>query len=91
VIRVRRSFGRAYKKLTPQQQTTVDKAIAHLESSFGRPHLDAGIGLRPFGGYFEFRAGLGLRVLFVVQQSDPVLVVVGDHDAIRRFVKNTPI
>lgn len=38
----------------------VNAAIARLESVFGRPHLHSGIGLRPFGKYFEFRAGLDL-------------------------------
>ena len=87
MIRSRPSFDRAYARLTGQQRDRVDAAILRLEGAFGRPHLHAGIGLRPFGGYFELRAGLDLRVLFVPYAGDLVLVTVGNHDQVRRFLK----
>jgi hypothetical protein len=87
MILYRPSYIRAFKKLSPEQQARVNLAIAKLEESFGRPHLHAGIGLRPFGGYFEFRAGLDLRILFVAHGGDLVLVTVGNHNAIRAFIR----
>lgn len=51
------SFTRRYNKLTPANQSRVDAAVARLESAFGRPHLHAGIGIRPFGRYLELRVG----------------------------------
>ena len=84
----RPSFERAYRKLTAQEQTRVDKAITRLEKSFGRPHEHAAIGIRPFGRFFECRAGLQLRILFVVLEGDLILVTVGDHDDIRAFIKH---
>jgi hypothetical protein len=64
VIFTRPKFDRAYRSLPAQQQAAVKAAIARVEPVFGRPHLHSGIGLRPFGKYFEFRAGLDLRILF---------------------------
>ena len=88
MILQRPSFERAYKKLTAQQQTRVDKAITRLEKSFGRPHEHAAIGIRPFGRFFECRARLQLRILFVVLEGDLILVTVGGHDDIRAFIKH---
>jgi hypothetical protein len=83
----RPSFERAFNKLTPEQRARVDDAIARAEGAFGRPHLHGGIGLRPVGNFFEFRAGLGLRVLFVASRGDLILVTVGNHDHLARFVR----
>jgi hypothetical protein len=77
MILTRPSFDRAFGKLNAQQQAKVNESIGRAEASFGRPHLHAGIGLRPIGNYFEFRAGLGLRVLFVASQGNLILVTVG--------------
>lgn len=83
----RPSFERAYNKLAPHQQARVAAAIARLEKSFGRPHEHASIGIRPIGRFFECRAGLQLRILFVVREGDLVLITLGDHNEIRAFLK----
>ena len=80
-------FERAYRRLTSDQRFAVGAAIAKLEQSFGRPHEHAGIGVRSIGSFFECRAGLQLRVLFLARDGDLVLVTVGNDDAIRTFVK----
>jgi hypothetical protein len=58
-----------------------------LEASFGRPHEHSGLGLRAFGRYFEFRAGLGLRVLFLNEKGGLFLCFVGNHEQVRAFIK----
>ena len=83
----RPSYDRAYGKLTPQQQERVNAALIRLEASFGQPHAHAGIGVRSVGSFFECRAGLDLRVLFVVRHGDLVLVTVGNHDHIRAYIR----
>ncbi len=88
MILTRRSYDRAFARLSPQHQQRVDSALARLERAFGRPHLHAGIGLRSIGGFFECRAGLGLRVLFVASGGDLILVTVGNHDQIARFLRH---
>jgi len=88
VIFTRPKFDRAYRSLPAQQQAAVKAAIARVESSFGRPHLHSGIGLLPFGKYFEFRAGLELRVLFLPEGGDLHLCFVGNHNQVRAYLKN---
>ena len=83
MIYQRPSFERRYKKLSNSQRAAVDTAIARFESVLGRPHLHGGIGLRPFGRYLEFRAGLSLRVLALPDSGDHFLVCVGNHYEIR--------
>ena len=90
MIYVRAGFERRYKKLSPQQRARVDAAVARFEQSVGKPHQHAGIGLRPFGQYLEFRAGLDLRILAIGEGGDWFLMCVGDHDEIRAYVKSNP-
>lgn len=87
-IFMRPAFARRFRKLAPEQQAEVRAAAMRLPDVFGRPHLHAGLGLRSFGRYFEFRAGLAVRVLFLVEGGDAHLVTFGGHDAIRAYVKN---
>jgi mRNA-degrading endonuclease RelE of RelBE toxin-antitoxin system len=87
-VLARSSFDRAFRKLSAQQQEQVRAATRLLSSSFGKPHIHTGLGLRRFGRFFEFRAGLDLRVLFNIDEGDAVLLTVGNHDEIRRFVKD---
>jgi len=89
VILTRPSWERAFKKLTEDQQHRVDTVLASLEQIFGRPHRHAGIGVRPIGHYLECRAGLDLRILFVASKGDLILVTVGNHNAVRAFIKNS--
>jgi hypothetical protein len=63
---------------------------ALLSEAFGKPHVHQGLGIRKVGKYFEFRVGLKVRVRFVVWKGDAVLVTVGDHDDIVRFVRENP-
>lgn len=84
------SFERRYKKLNPQIRARVDRAVGHFEESVGRPHQHGGIGLRPFGRYLEFRAGLDVRILALPESGDFFLVCVGDHEEVRAYVKNNP-
>jgi hypothetical protein len=88
VIYARPRYERAFRALSPQQQSAVKAAVSRLESAFGHPHLHSGIGLRAFGRYLEFRAGLGLRVLFLPEAGDLFLCFVGNHDEVRAFIKS---
>ena len=63
---------------------------ALLPEAFGKPHIHAGLGVRKVGKYFEFRVGLKWRVLFMIRKGDVVLVTVGNHDDIVRFVRENP-
>jgi hypothetical protein len=89
MIYTRPRYDRAFAALAPHQQAKVNSAVARLESVYGKPHLHAGLGIRPFGRYFEFRAGLGLRVLFLPESGDLFLCFVGNHDQVRAYLKRS--
>ena len=89
MIYSRPSFLRRYKKLSAEQRAWVDAAIARFEQSVGRPHQHAGISLRPFGRYLEFRAGLKLRILALPESGDFFLMCVGNHEEIAAYVKGS--
>ncbi|MGA2542930.1 MAG: hypothetical protein ABSG78_15375 [Verrucomicrobiota bacterium] len=88
MILTRSSYRRAFQRLSATQQTAVNAAIARLPGAFGRPHLHSGIGIRPFGGFYECRIGRDLRVLFVFEKGDFILVTVGGHDTLARFIRD---
>lgn len=83
-------FERRYKKLSPQQRSRIDGAVARFERTVGRPHEHGGISLRPFGRYLEFRAGLDLRILALPEGGDFFLMCVGNHNEVRAYIKNNP-
>jgi len=86
----RPSFDRAFSGLDSETKAEVRSAAALLPQAFGKPHVHAGLGVRKVGKYFEFRVGLKWRVLFLIRKGDPVLVTVGDHGAMVRFVRENP-
>lgn len=88
MIYQRPGFERRYRRLTPEQRDRVDVAIQRFQESVGRPHAHSGIGLRPFGRFLEFRAGLDLRILALPAGGDFFLVCVGSHDEVRAYIKN---
>ena len=86
----RPSFERAFKALSPETQAQVRSAATLLPEAFGKPHVHQGLGVRKLCKYFEFRVGLQHRVLFLLRKGNAVLVTVGDHDDIVRFIKDNP-
>ena len=90
MIYYRSGFERRYHKLGRLQQSSVDSAIARFQEKVGRPHEHAGISIRAFGRYLEFRAGLDLRILALPESGDFFLVCVGSHDEIRAYIRQNP-
>jgi mRNA-degrading endonuclease YafQ of YafQ-DinJ toxin-antitoxin module len=87
VILTRSSYRRAFQRLSATQQAAVNAAVARLPEAFGRPHLHSGIGIRPFGGFYECRIVRDMRVLFAFDRGDFVLVTAGNHDSLARFIR----
>ena len=88
MIYQRPAFVRALKKLPAKEQELVRQRARQAESVLGQPHLHSGIGLRPLGQYLEFRTGLRLRCLFLIERGDIHLVTVGTHDEIAAYIRN---
>ena len=77
------------RKLAPETQAGVVAALRQITEAFGRPHVHAGLGLRQLRpGLYEIRASLELRVLFQRDGEDLVVKLIGDHGAVRDYLKN---
>lgn len=84
------SFERDFKKRNPQEKEQVYQVLSRLSEVVGKPHLHGGIGLRKLhpSGIFEARLGLGLRMVFGFKDNELFLHRLGNHDAIRKYIRN---
>ena len=88
-IRLTKRFLAAVAKLTDGDRTAVDRALAQLLETFGRPHVHQGTSVRPLiPPIYELRATRALRVVFVHQGSSLIMDFVGDHGAVRDYLRN---
>jgi hypothetical protein len=84
----RPAFVRSLRKLPEDTQEQVRQRARRAAQLLGQPHEHSGLGLRPFGRYFEFRIGLRLRCLFLIEGGDMHLVNVGPHDELAAYIRN---
>ena len=81
-------FRRAYHRLTATDKQLVEKALGQLGEYLKTGQASAGLGITKFGpGVFEARAGLSLRIVYVEEGPRCFLVLLGNHDDVRRFLK----
>jgi hypothetical protein len=84
----RASFVRAVKKRPAAEQDQIRQRARRVADVMGDPHAHSGLGIRPFGRYFEFRVGMQIRCLFLLEGGDMHLVTVGTHDEISAYIRN---
>ena len=88
-IEFKRSFDRLYGKLDAPGKEGVDDAIETLLSALAVGKIPHGLGLKRLkDDLWEVRVGLHLRVGFRMNKSSIAFGVVGDHDTIKRFLRN---
>ena len=64
-------------------------ALLELGAAFGAPHVHSGLGIRKLKGkVFECRAGLAQRFGFHEGSDQLVVVFLGNHDELRRWVRD---
>jgi len=82
-----RAEARTFSEVRQQE---INGAVAALPDAFGHPHRHAGLGLRRLQkDFFEFRVGRDLRVVFkLLDRDSALLALIGNHDDVRRFLKN---
>jgi hypothetical protein len=82
-------FQRDVRSLDDEQRRAVFDAILGLPRAMGDPHTHAGLGIRKLhrSGIWEARVGLGLRMVFGLEPDLLALVRVGDHDEVRRYLR----
>jgi hypothetical protein len=86
-VALARRFVREYGGLSKADQLC-DAAVEALPSAFGHPHHHAGLGLRALRkSVYECRAGLALRIGFTRHGETLLLLTIGNHDAIRTWLR----
>ena len=81
-------FLRAYQRLRESDQRLVDSALTRLREYFQTGQAPAGLGIKHVGARtFELRVNLALRVVYVVEGDLVVLALLGNHDEVRRFLR----
>jgi len=83
-------FQSDVRNLAAAERTAVFETLLALPQGIGKPHAHTGIGLRKIhrSGIWEARVGLGLRIVFGVEESTAKLLVVGTHNEVARFLKS---
>ena len=81
-------FERAYRRLSLTNQDLVDAALRSFGHYLETGRAPLGLGIKHLGGQtYEFRAGLALRIIYFVDNEEIVLALLGNHDEVRRFIK----
>jgi hypothetical protein len=86
-IEATEAFERALRALSQPDFDVVASALRKLPDAFGRPHTHSGM-RKLRGQVYELRAGLDRRILFRKERDRLFLLLLGNHDQIRRFLKN---
>lgn len=88
-VAAEKSVSLALARLAPEQQREALSVLRQLPAAFGRPHVHGGLGLRQLRrGIYEARIGLQLRVLFERNGDLLVIKALGDHAAIRLYLRD---
>ena len=84
------SFERSIKSLPPAEKKDVQEVSAQLIEVFSRDRqVHHGLGLKRLTrDYWEMRYGIKTRVLFRWTGDLIEFVLAGNHDDVRRFLKN---
>jgi len=89
-INIKPSFERLYKKLPSNEKSQIDNKIRELFNYYNRNMLFAGLRIRKMSGpdgYFEIDTASNRRILIRKQKDLIELIAYGNHDEIRKFLK----
>jgi len=83
-------FQRDLAKLAKEQRVRCLELLLSLPKAIGDARRHSGIGIRKLhrSGVYEARVGLGVRLVFVVRGEQVILVTVGSHEHVRRYLSS---
>jgi mRNA-degrading endonuclease RelE of RelBE toxin-antitoxin system len=88
-VRIQPDLLKAIRAMPSADRKAVGERIAEAQRHLGQPHLHRGVGLRKLrDDWYEIRVGLKLRLVFEDTSDALVFEFFGDHDDVRRFLKN---
>lgn len=84
------SFERSLKSFPPPEKSEIKEAAAQLIDILSRDmQIHQGLGLKRLrGDFWELRKGIKARILFRWQGGLVEFVLAGNHDDVKRFLKN---
>ena len=83
------SFERSIKRLTPQGREQLAKGLEALNSFIYTGQAPPGFGFKKINhDKYEFRIDIRLRVIIKIEGDDVYLVLVGDHDQVKRYLRD---
>ena len=89
-INIKPSFERIYKKLSHTEKGQIDVKIKELFNYYNKDVQFSGLRVRKMGGknnYFEIDTAANRRVLLRKQKDLIELIAYGNHDEIKKFLK----
>ena len=82
------SFKRSVKKLTRQDKDNLVESLEVFNSFLLTGELPTGFGLKKINhDKYEFRVDIRLRVVVKVEGEDYYLVLAGNHDEIKKYLR----
>ena len=82
------SFERSVKKLTRQDKDNLAESLDVFNSFLLTGELPAGFGFKKINhDKYEFRVDIRLRVVVKVEGDDYYLVLSGNHDEVKRYLR----
>lgn len=88
-LAVSQHFQKQLKKLSRQDQHNVAAALKELLEHLARGTMPAGLGFKKINGNkYEIRVGIRIRIVMKLEGETLVCHVVGNHDAVRRFLRD---
>ena len=84
------SFERSIKSFPPPEKSEIKEAAAQLIDILSRDRqIHQGLGLKRLrGDFWELRKGIKARILFRWRGDLVEFVLAGNHDDVKRFLKN---
>ena len=93
ILKHKARFEKAFRRLSAKDQRRVTETVEQVDQFFTTREAPEGLGLKKLfsqesGAVCEARATLALRIVFAVQQETVTLLMVGDHDEVRQFIRS---
>lgn len=90
ILELSEQFQADLRSLEAQDRGRLLDALLALPEAFRSPHRHSGLGLRKVHpvGIWEARLGLRLRLILQLERNTAVLLRVGDHEDIARYLRN---
>ena len=83
-------FLRMCEGLSEEDQTLAVELVLGIRKTLANPKSYRGIGMRKIHaeGIWEVRIGLSLRAVLKLSKNEAVLLTIGTHDAVKRFLRS---